>query len=315
MKNVKFFLVVILIFALFSCRKWKKFEKNRSDNAQILAIDLRGSLQNPAFSPDGSTLVFTCFSRRYNKGKASLYQYNLETKELSLLVEGGVNVNLPGSSWNPMTNKIVFSSERNDNHDEIYMIDANGKPGDEVQITQRNDRQSFEPSFSPNGERVVFESHPVDVEDQGVITVYEINGSGDYIELSTSSENLKQPNWSPAGDKILYQKQEGDSWNIWTMNTDGSEKTQLTFNGESTDAAFSSDGEWVYYSSGGEGIKHANIFRIPSSGGQREQITYSSDYDGAPSISPQGDQLAFEGFYKDPDRSKGTKLCLVAVLP
>ena len=312
---LQLFLLLFILVASISCSKWKTFEKRRSDSAVILDIDLKGSLQNPAFSPDGKTIVFTRFKKGYNKGEADLYLYNLNTKELKPLVsDNGTNVNLPGSSWNPVINAIVFSSERGDSHDEIYMIAATGNSGDETQITKRSDKQCYEPSFSPDGEWVVFESHPADVEDQGIITKFKLDGSSGYIDLSSSSENLKQPNWSPAGDKILYQKQaENDQWDIWIMDTAGTGKTQITFNGESTDACFSLDGNWIFYSSGGEDIKVANIFKIPASGGTPTQITKSDDYDGAPSVSPDQTKVAFEGYPKDPDKKKGTKICVIGI--
>ncbi len=302
---------MLIIFGSCQKRKWKKFEKNRDDSATLLNIDLDGSLQNPSFSPDGKSIVFTRFQKGYNKGNADLFIYNFETSEIKALVkDNGTNVNLPGSSWNAVTNMITFSSERS-SHDEIYMISADGVSGDEIQITNRADKQSFEPSFSPDGEWVVFESHPIDVEKEGVITKYKLDGTSGYVEMSDPADNLKQPNWSPLGDKILYQKQDGDAWDIWIMNVDGSNKTKLTSNGESTDAVFSQDGNWIYYSSGGENIKQANIFKIPVNGGTPVQITNSKNYDGAPSVSPNGTKVAFEGYYKNPEKSKGTKLNII----
>ena len=44
-------------------------------------------------------------------------------------------------------------------HDEIFMIDDAGSTDDESVITQHDSEQSYEPSFSPNGEWGVFESH------------------------------------------------------------------------------------------------------------------------------------------------------------
>ena len=309
----KSLLIISSLLILFSaCQRWKKFEKNRADSAIILEIDLEGSLQNPAFSPDGKSIVFTRFQKGYNKGEADLFIYNLETADLKPLISGaGTNVNLPGASWSAMTNAIVFSSERADNHDEIYMIAANGAAGSEVQITNRSDKQAFEPSFSPDGEWIVFESHPLDEEKQGVITKYKLDGSAGYVDLSDAASNLKQPNWSPDGSLILYQKQEGEAWDIWLMDIDGQNKQRLTSNGESTDAVFSQDGNWVIYSSGGEDLKQANIFKISVSGGNPQQLTNSKNYDGAPSISPDNMRLAFEGYYKNPEKSRGTKLCVM----
>jgi len=309
---MKFILITsILLLSLSACNKWKGYDDKRSDNAKILDIDLKGSLQNPSFSPDGTKIVFTRFKKGYYKGKADLFVYTFATGNLrELVIDNGANINLPGSTWSPVTNQITFSSER-DTHDEIFIIDANGVNGDEIQLSSRTDRQSFEPSFSPNGDWVMFESHPIDVEKEGVITKYKVDGSSDYIELSNSSENLKQPNWSPVGDKILYQKQTGEQWDLWVMDIDGENKTKITSNGESTDAAFTSDGEWIIYSSGGEGVEIANIFKINITTKERIRLTTSGAYDGAPSISADGTKVCFESYPGEPNKSKGTKLVII----
>jgi len=303
--------ISIIIISFSSCNKWKGYEDKRKDDAEILNIDLKGSLQNPSFSPDGTSILFTRFKKGYNKGKADLFIYTFATKKLrELVIDNGTNVNLPGSTWNSVTNQITFSSER-DTHDEIFIINTNGTNGDEIQLTSRVDRQSFEPSFSPNGDWVVFESHPIDVEKEGVITKYKVDESSDYIELSNSSENLKQPNWSPVGDKILYQKQIGSLWNLWIMDIDGENKTQITTNGESTDAVFTTDGEWIIYSSGGEGVDVANIFKINITTKEKVQLTHASTYDGAPSVSTNGTKICFESYPGEPDKTKGTKLLIL----
>jgi len=307
-KNI--FFLFSFFFVLSSCQK--DFPIERSDGAKLLEINIDGSIQNPAFSPDGKSIVFTRFHDKYNKGAASLYIYNLETGVLKTLVsEGGTNVSLPGSVWNDSIKAIVFSSERNDNHDEIFMINENGTTGSEIQLTNRSNKQAFEPSFSPNGDWIVFESHNIDEEGSGVITKYKVDGSSTYVELTSDSKNSKQPNWSPKGDKILFQQEEDKQWEIWTMDIDGGNKTKITSGGENTDAVFSQDGNWIIYSSGGDDIKYANIFKIPVTGGTATQITNYKAYDGAPSISPNGLRIAFESYPGNPERSKGTKIYLL----
>lgn len=94
---------------------------------------------------------FTRFRNGYNKEPGDLLIINLESKSIKTLVsDGSGNVNLPGSSWNSITHKIVFSSSR-EPHDEIYIIDENGNPGDEIKVTERENRVAYEPSFSPDG--------------------------------------------------------------------------------------------------------------------------------------------------------------------
>ena len=99
MKTSIIIFIIIFAIGLISCKKEE--EINRTDNAVKLEIDLPGSIQNPAFSPDGKTIVFTHFRKGYNKIPSDLYTYNLETKKLNQLVtDGNSNVNLPGESWN-----------------------------------------------------------------------------------------------------------------------------------------------------------------------------------------------------------------------
>ncbi len=155
----------------------------RHDHAKKLDIPVSGSLQNPAFSPDGNAIVFTRFRNGYNQAPADIFIYNLESGNIDTLVlDGSVNVNLPGSCWNSHSASIVFSSSR-DPHDEIYIIDENGNPGDEIRITSRENYMAYEPTFSPDGEWIVFESHPLDAEKQGVIMKHKLDNSIAYQPL------------------------------------------------------------------------------------------------------------------------------------
>ena len=150
--------LMLLLFLSAACDKDDSDDDSdpdsflRHDDAELINIPLEGSLQNPAFSPDGKAIVFTRFRNGYNEEPADLFIYNFENSELTTLVsDGSANVNLPGSSWNSSTGKIVFSSSR-DPHDEIDQISFDGSNGDETRITTRSDYMAYEPTFSPDGE-------------------------------------------------------------------------------------------------------------------------------------------------------------------
>ncbi len=286
----------------------------RADGAIALAIPASGSLQNPAWSPDSGELLFTRFVNGYNIEPADLLIFNLTTELTRTLVSNGSgNVNLPGSAWNRVTDYIAFSSSRAP-HDEIYTIYAGGQMNDEWQITNRSNRAAYEASFSPDGDWIVFESHPLDVEGNGVITKYKTDDSQPYQALTSAGDDCRQPNWSPAGDLILYQKFVGGQWDLWTMTPDGGDAHQVTGgSGDKTDASFSPDGKWIVYSSDEGGLDYANLFIIPSGGGESTRLTTENRYDGAPSWSPDGRWIAFESASGDPNEVGGTSLWKIAV--
>lgn len=286
----------------------------RADGAYQLSISDAGSLQNPAWSPDDGSIVFTRFINGYNEEPADLMIFDLRSGVSRLLVsDGSGNINLPGSCWSPITHEIVFSSTR-EPHDEIFVIDEDGDPGDEIRITEREGEVAYEPSFSPDGQWVVFESHELDVEEDGIIYKYKIDDTEPYQMLTDLDNDCRQPNWSPSGEHILYQQFSKGQWNIWLMNTDGANKRILTSGeGDKTDASFSPDGDWIVYSSDEGGIEFANLFIAPVAGGKSIRVSDYNGYDGAPSWSSDGRTIVFESYPGDPDDSSGTTLWAIDV--
>jgi TolB protein len=222
-------------------------------------------------------------------------------------------VNLPGSAWNAASRRIVFSSAR-EPHDEIFIIDENGGLGDEQRITTRPGFVAYEPSLSPDGQWVVFESHLLDVEENGVIMKHRVDGSGGFVALTSGTDDCRQPNWAPHGDRIVYQRLSRRQWDLWIIDVDGSHPHPVTSGpGDKTDASFSPDGEWIVYSSDEARLELATLFIIPATGGTPIRVTDHDGYAGAPSWSPGGTQIAFETSPGEPDGSRGTTLRLAEV--
>lgn len=285
----------------------------RGSQATRVDIPYSGSLQNPAWSPDGAAILFTAFRNGYNEEPADLVIFDLETRSIRMLVsDGSGNVNLPGSAWNGPSGRIVFSSSR-EPHDEVFAIAADGSPGSETRVTHRARYVAYEPSISPDGRQVVFESHPLDAEGEGVITLVQVGGGGAYQPLTAAGEDCRQPNWSPAGDLIVYQKLAGGRWEVWVADPDGTTHRQVTGGpGDKTDASFSPDGYWIVFSSDARHLEFAELFIVPAAGGEQRQLTDTGGYAGAPSWSPDGKSILFEASPGDPE-VLGTTIWLIEI--
>lgn len=292
--------------------------ETRPDGAVRLTDPPPGaSDQNPAFSPNGKHIIFTRFANGYNQGPSAIYLLDLTGGEITLLTTApdSDSVNLPGSSWNAATGRITFSSDREDS-DEIWTMAVDGS--DLFRAThQITTGYAIEPSFSPDGQWIVFEfdNDVPDDEQQGAI--WKVRANGDELTQLTGEADDRQPNWSPAGDHILFQRHASgsDDWNLYTMLPDGSDIQQVTTSSAGdTDASWSPDGQWIVYSSDDGDLPAANIFVIPAGGGKPARITHAETrYDGAPSWSPNGRSIAFESYPGDEDAPSA--LWLITTLP
>ena len=125
--------------------------------------------------------------------------------------------------------------------------------------------------------------------------------------------DARQPNWSPNGDLILYQKLAGGRWDIWIYNLSSQKESRLTQGkGDKTDASFSPNGNWIVYSSEENDLEFANLFIKPVNSPSSIRLTHFTGYDGAPSWSADG-KVIFESFKGDPDNSKGTQIWLIDI--
>ena len=276
----------------------------RPDGAIRLTTPPAGaSDQNPAFSPDGSRLVFTRFESGYNLGPAGLFLLDLSSLQATRLtpVEDQDNVNLPGASWlaGEGGGRIVFASDRLE-ADDLWRIAPDGT--DFTRITTHSSPPWYiEPSWSPapveggiGGQWIVFEAENDSSDEQRQGSIWKVRADGTGLTQLTDGPgggtDDRQPNWSPAGDRILFQRRSpgSDDWNIYTIAPDGSDLRQVTTSPASdTDASWSSDGACIVYSSDHTGLSGPNIFVIAATGGQPTRVTFSDTAeDGAPSWSP-----------------------------
>jgi TolB protein len=287
--------------------------QSRADGAvRIPVAGLAGSLQNPCFSPDSTQIALTRWPRRYNEGQASVHVADLASGALvaRLSPGGGTAVNLPGSCWNAETDRVVFSLERDD-PDWPFSVAPDGEGLQ--RLVRLPGKVAIEPSFSPDGARIAFEVSTYDAESNGAIYVGNVDGTG--IRRITRGADDRQPNWSPTGDRIVFQRRRGDVWDAWTVRPDGTglRNATRTRRFSETDISWAPDGRRIVFSSDEFRGQIAALGVMTVGSRTRTRLTRSRGwYDGAPSWSPDGTTIAFEARRGEPDGSRGTLLYRIA---
>ena len=139
---------------------------------------------NPECSPDGARMAFT--SER--SGTPQIYVMDIDGENLQRVTfEGRYN---EGASWHPDGSRLVYSrrAQRGDRHDIAAVDLVTGQ--DRLLTGGPGSHES--PSFSPNGEWVVFESR----RPGGGRQIYVMSQDGRYTRQVTTSGNNYSPSWS-----------------------------------------------------------------------------------------------------------------------
>lgn len=160
--------------------------------------------------------------------------------------------------------KLVFTSKRDGDLD-IYTMDRNGK-----NVKRLTNELGYDggPFWSYDGKQIAYRAyHPQSEKEKA-----------DYTSLL--KQNLIRPT-------VL---------DIWVMNSDGSNKRQVTkLNKASFAPYFFPDGKRIIFSSNVADPKGRDfdLYKINTDGTGLERITYNDTFDGFPMFSPDGKKLVF----------------------
>ena len=176
----------------------------------------------PKFSPDGSKIVFTSF----RDSTLEIYVMNANGSNQTRLTTNAAADFSP--VFSPDGQKIAFTSER-DGQYEVYIMNADGT-GQTRLTTSTNSRDSLNPTFSPDGARIAFES--ARISNKARIFIMNVDGTNQ-TQLTFSSPaaldvNDIAPSFSPDGSAIAYYTSRHGNFEIYTVNSDGTNQTNRT---------------------------------------------------------------------------------------
>ena len=140
---------------------------------------------------------------------------------------------------------------------EVWTAKADGSAA--LQLTHGPGRWQGSPHWSPEGERIAFDSLGVD----GHWHIWSIAADGGLPRQVTRDEgNQNVPSWSRDGQWIYYMS----SGNVWRIHLAGGQKQRLTSEGDVATGLESGDGSSLLYN------RRRALLTVPLGGGVSRQI-------------------------------------------
>ena len=252
-------------------------------------------------------------------GNPEIYVMDVDGKNQRRLTNHPDNDLSP--SWSPDGKRIVFFSNR-DGHVhvihglpayEIYVMDADGGNPQNLTNNPFDDRN---PSWAPDGKRIVFQSNR-DKDNPQNYEIYVMDADGGNQQNLTENPNEDQyPSWSPDGKRIVFSSAReghfigefGITDEIYVMDVDGGNQQRLTENRVYDEwPSWSPDGKRIAFYSCRDG--NAEIYVMDADGGNPQNLTNNRHDDASPawfnspfSVFAAGKKFTMWGRLKQVDR-------------
>lgn len=205
-------------------------------------------------------------------------------------------------TWSPARDMIAFASDRYVSTYGIFIMNADGT--NPVDLTVAHNSRNLYPAWEPNGSRIAFCSDRGKTNnylDIWVMNVGESAGAALKNLTATSVGHHEHPTWAAGIIAFTYRETPNDPGEIYIMNADGSNRTNLTTQpSDDMQPAFSPDGTKIAFVSDRSGYYHIYIMNVDGSGVRQLTNGYWNAYN--PSWSADGLKIVFSA---DKDHANG----------
>ncbi len=228
---------------------------------------------SPTRASDAGRIVF----QRTVGSNTDLYSVNPDGSNFTRLTWGASVDASPALSR--FTDTIAFQSNRNGTYD-IYTMNLDGSS--QTAVYSGNGDQ-LSPAWSPTGKLLAF-----------------VHTNGSNSEIYVGTKNLTnntsadiQPAWSPDGSKIAFVSNRSKYYNIWLMNSDGTNLKQLTsLNANDSTPDWSPDGSKILFSSN-RNSSNGDIYSMNADGTNVVRLTSGGSINRSAHWSPNGAKILF----------------------
>lgn len=293
------FLGAIATLCLSSCRTttFAIASLDESLSALTKVTDNEDPCINPFGGDNGKDLFFAVCE---NDNYFNIYKKDNAFSSAMVQKTSGKNYNY-SPTYCAETDKIAFRC-RNEGSttSDIYMM--SGSKGKALtQITETSNAFENNPSFSKNGEIIVYDKQTTSVSKSNL---WGIVMSTTFIERSEIwTKNLKtgentlisngyQPSLSPDGQKVAYMRYSSDAKSccIWIMDIDGSNQVQITDakTGYAACPRWSPDGKRIVFQAMKDKKKDFDIYIVNVDGENITQLTKNKSADLTPYWTTDG---------------------------
>ena len=174
-----------------------------------------------SWSPDGKKIVIS----RKRRGEHGSFVDDLFVVDAVSGKEKRITTDLRATdpSWSPAREEICFV-RHSPGRSTLWRRNLKNENAECV-LDLGRDTEVFSPSWSPDGEKIVFSLF--DKNGHRDIAVVNRDGTG-FKKLTDDSVDDRTPAWSPDGESVAFCSYEGGTPNLFRMRPDGTKKTRMT---------------------------------------------------------------------------------------